>query len=200
MIEIKFLEDENKVVAYDDKKKIGECAFIIDKDNWNIVHTEVNEEYQGKKIARNLVECIIEKAKENDKKISAECSYAKRIIDKNNKLKENDKNNHLTINIYYTGENGSAKEFVKEMISTGIVDQEKKKKGNKRYEYFFPENDPETVLLIDCWENQEALDLHHKSPMMEQIAYLRDKYNLKMKVEQYKTLSKDNQDFETVIR
>lgn len=107
---------------------------------------------------------------------------------------------NLTINIYYTGKNGSAKEFVNEMISTGIVDQVHHEKGNKRYEYFFPENDPETVLLIDCWENQEALDLHHKSPMMEQIAKLRDKYNLKMKVEQYKTISKDNQDFETVIR
>ena len=107
---------------------------------------------------------------------------------------------NLTINIYYTGKNGSAKEFVNEMISTGIVDQVRHEKGNKRYEYFFPESDPETVLLIDCWENQEALDLHHKSPMMEQIAKLRDKYNLKMKVEQYKSISKDNQDFETVIR
>ena len=55
-------------------------------------------------------------------------------------------------------------------------------------------------MLIDCWENQEALDLHHKSPMMEQIAELRNKYKLKMKVEQYTNISKDNKDFETVIR
>ena len=106
----------------------------------------------------------------------------------------------LTINIYYTGKNGSAKEFAKEMISTGIVDAVRNEKGNKRYEYFYPEEDPETVLLIDCWENQEALDLHHKSPMMAQIAELRDKYHLSMKVEQYTSFSKDNQDFETVIR
>lgn len=106
----------------------------------------------------------------------------------------------LTINIYYTGQNGSAKKFVDEMISKGIVDKVRNEKGNKRYEYFFSEKDPETVLLIDCWENQEALDLHHKSPMMEQIAELRSKYNLKMKVEQYTPFSKDNHDFETVIR
>ena len=200
MIEIKFLKSANKAVAYDDKKKIGECEFIVLNNIWNIIHTEVNEEYQDKKIARKLVEMIIEEAEKNNKQLIAECSYAKRIINKNNKLKESDKNMNLTINIYYTGKNGSAKEFVKEMIATGIVEQIRQEKGNKRYEYFFPENDSETVLLIDCWENQEALDLHHKSPMMEQIAYLRDKYNLKMKVEQYKTISKDNQDFETVIR
>ena len=99
---------------------------------------------------------------------------------------------NLTINIYYTGKNGSAKEFVKEMISSGIVDQVRQERGNKRYEYFFSENDPETVLLIDCWENQEALDLHHNSPMMEKIAYLRNKYNLKMRVEQYISIAKDN--------
>ncbi len=106
----------------------------------------------------------------------------------------------LTINIYYTGKNGSAKQFAKEMISSGLVDQVRSELGNKRYEYFFPENDPETVLLIDCWENREALDLHHKSPMMAQIAELRDKYNLKMRVEQYQMITPDNQDFETVIR
>lgn len=34
-------------------------------------------------------------------------------------------------------------------------------------------NDTETVLLIDSRENQEALDIHHKSPMMGKIIALR---------------------------
>ena len=49
---------------------------------WNIVHTEVNNEYQGQGIARKLVECVIEEAKEKTKKVIAECSYAKRILEK----------------------------------------------------------------------------------------------------------------------
>ncbi len=51
------------------------------------------------------------------------------------------------------------------------------------YEYFFPVNDVETVLLIDKWKDQTALDLHHKSEMMKDIANLRKKYNLHMRVE-----------------
>lgn len=94
----------------------------------------------------------------------------------------------LTINIYYTGENGNAKKFADEMVKTGIVDRVRAEKGNKKYEYFFPMDDPETVLLIDRWENKEALDEHHKSPMMKEIASLRDKYHLHMKVEQYKEI------------
>ena len=91
----------------------------------------------------------------------------------------------LTINIYYTGENGSAKKFAEEMIKIGVVDRVRAEKGNLRYNYFFPMDDPETVLLIDRWESEDALDEHHKSPMMKEIADLRDKYHLHMRVEQF---------------
>ena len=47
----------------------------------------------------------------------------------------------------------------------------------------FPMNDPETVLLIDKWAGQSALDAHHKAPMMEKIAILRGKYHLRIRVE-----------------
>lgn len=91
----------------------------------------------------------------------------------------------FTINIYYTGSNGSAKQFAEEMINSGIVNEFRNKKGNLRYEYFNPLNDDETILLIDSWENQEALDEHHKSETMNKIMKLRNKYDLHMKVERY---------------
>ena len=91
----------------------------------------------------------------------------------------------LIINIYYNGKNGSARKFAEEMVSSGIVDRVRAEEGNERYEYFFPMDDKETVMLIDKWKNQEALDLHHKSEMMKEIADLRNKYDLKMRVERF---------------
>ncbi len=91
----------------------------------------------------------------------------------------------LTFNIYYSGKNGNAKKFMEEMLSSGVVDKIRAEKGNIKYEYFFPADDEQTVLLIDSWENQEALDKHHASPMMAEIAQLREKYDLHMKVEKY---------------
>lgn len=96
----------------------------------------------------------------------------------------------LVINIYYTGKDGIARKFAEEMVSKGIVDLIRAEEGNERYEYFFPMEDPETVMLIDRWKNQEALDLHHKSDMMKQITELRNKYGLHMKIEQFTELSK----------
>lgn len=94
----------------------------------------------------------------------------------------------ITINIYYTGKNGSARAFAEEMASSGVVDRVRAEEGNERYEYFLPLNDPETVLLIDRWRDQAAIDAHHKSPMMEEIAALRKKYNLKMRVEKFEEI------------
>jgi quinol monooxygenase YgiN len=91
----------------------------------------------------------------------------------------------ITINIYYTGKNGNARKFAEEMISSGVVNDIRTENGNIRYDYFYPMNDAETVLLIDSWENQKAIDIHHASPMMEQITRLREKYDLSMKVERY---------------
>ncbi len=57
----------------------------------------------------------------------------------------------LTVNLYYTGKNGSARAFAEEMVSRGIVARVRAEEGSERYEYFFPMDDPETVLLIDRW-------------------------------------------------
>ena len=91
----------------------------------------------------------------------------------------------IIVHLYYPGKDGNARKFAEEMTTRGVVDAVRAEEGNERYEYFFSIEDAETVLLIDRWKNQEALDLHHKSEMMKQIAELRDKYRLRLRVERY---------------
>ena len=91
----------------------------------------------------------------------------------------------ITVNLRYTGTNGSARAFAEEMISSGTVDAIRAEEGNLRYEYYQSLDDPETILLIDSWASQEAIDAHHATPMMAKIAELREKYDLHMTVERY---------------
>ena len=95
----------------------------------------------------------------------------------------------ITINIYYKGKNGSAMRFVREMIESGTVEAIRKEKGNLRYDYFLPLSNEETVLLIDKWADENALDMHHKSDIMKEIAKLRDKYGLRMRVERFSEIT-----------
>lgn len=104
----------------------------------------------------------------------------------------------ITVNIYYTGENGNARKFAEEMEQSGTVAAIRAEEGNKKYEYFYPKNDPETVLLIDSWESQEAIDKHHATPMMNKITELRNKYDLHMRVERFiedETIPEQDQNF-----
>ena len=101
----------------------------------------------------------------------------------------------ITINIRYTGKNGAAQAFAREMISSGTVEKIRSEKGNLRYEYYLPfdettDDKNDTILLIDSWENQKAIDQHHATPMMKTIAELRDKYDLHMTIERF--FSDDN--------
>lgn len=91
----------------------------------------------------------------------------------------------ITLHLFYTGTNGNAVKFAKEMESSGIADLIRQERGNLRYEYYCSFDDPETVLLIDSWSDQQAIDLHHTSVMMTEIARLREKYNLHMKAERF---------------
>lgn len=91
----------------------------------------------------------------------------------------------ITVNIYYSGINGSARKFAREMMSSGVVSDIRAEDGNLRYDYFYPVDDEETVLLIDSWKDQKSIDIHHASPMMAKIIELREKYDLHMKVERY---------------
>ena len=91
----------------------------------------------------------------------------------------------ITVNLYYTGIDGNARRFAEEMERTGIARRIRAEEGNLKYEYYTPLGDSETVLLIDSWKDQEAIDRHHSSPMMKEIAKLREKYDLHMTAERY---------------
>lgn len=97
----------------------------------------------------------------------------------------------ITIQITYTGTGQNAQLFMNEMLRSGIVELIRKEPGNLRYDYYIPVEDPRSILLIDSWESQDALDLHHASPMMKTIAGLREKYDVHMKVERYVRIERE---------
>ena len=100
----------------------------------------------------------------------------------------------ITVNLRYIGKNGSARRFAEEMTESGTVAAIRAEEGNLRYDYYLSLDDPETVLLIDSWEDQAAIDRHHASPMMATIAALREKYDLHMTVERFSDAEENEAD------
>ena len=63
----------------------------------------------------------------------------------------------IVMNLYYTGEAGNARKFAEEMERSGTAGLIRQESGNGRYAYFFPMDDPETVLLIDIWRDRKSV-------------------------------------------
>ena len=80
-IRIVFEEAERQSAAYDGDKMIGECQYsAAGTTKWIIAHTGVRPEYNGRGIAKRLVECVIAAARERGVKIVPVCSYAQRMM------------------------------------------------------------------------------------------------------------------------
>ena len=45
------------------------------------------------------------------------------------------------------------------MVDSGLVQAIRNEEGNLQYQYFYSIEDPETILLIDCWKDQAAFYL-----------------------------------------
>ena len=114
-----------------------------------------------------------------DKKAQAAMEAAKRSVP------EPEPEPSVTMLLRYTGKNGAARRFAEEMLASGTAAAIRAEEGNLGYAYYLSLEDPETLLLVDRWRDQAALDAHHASPMMATIAALRAKYDLHMTAERY---------------
>ena len=59
---------------------IGECDYEVTSEGWEIYHTEVSPEHNGKGIAKRLVYKVTEAAEREKANVIPTCSYAARVL------------------------------------------------------------------------------------------------------------------------
>lgn len=84
MIDINYKAQEQRSVALDGDREIGECTYLSDGKIWTINHTFVSPEYGGQGIAKSLVERLVAEARQAGVGLAATCSYAVRLFEKTN--------------------------------------------------------------------------------------------------------------------
>lgn len=85
MVEIKHTNNESKGVfeLYYDGGKAGLMTYSwAGDDKFIIDHTEVDEEYGGKGLGKDLVKAGVEYAREKNVKVIPLCPFAKKVIAK----------------------------------------------------------------------------------------------------------------------
>ncbi|MBR5756366.1 MAG: antibiotic biosynthesis monooxygenase [Firmicutes bacterium] len=64
-----------------------------------------------------------------------------------------------------------------------ILPEFHKEEGNFLYEYFFPADHENEILLLEKWENQKALDAHGSSDASRFIGKIKGEFEVKTDVE-----------------
>lgn len=83
MVEVVYEEKNRRSVAYDGEKLVGECDCEENGKVWTAYHTEVDPAYGGQGIAARLVASVAQAARERGVKIVPQCSYVRRLFEKN---------------------------------------------------------------------------------------------------------------------
>ncbi len=80
-IDVIFDSENSRSVAFHGDKLVGECDYEVSDGRWNIYHTEILSEYEGKGIAKRLVYKLLEESEKSTVTIAATCSYARKVIE-----------------------------------------------------------------------------------------------------------------------
>ena len=79
-VRIEYDKENARSLAFVDDRIVGECDYEETQNGWIIYHTEVDEKYSGKGIAKRLVYRLIEQAERSKTEVSATCSYAVKVL------------------------------------------------------------------------------------------------------------------------
>lgn len=76
---------------------------------------------------------------------------------------------------YYAKENMREK-FMKELMTSGVVDTIRQEDGCIFYDYYLSMQDKNIVLLLEKWESQEKLDHHLAAEHINLLRAIKEKY------------------------
>lgn len=72
-----------KFIAFENEKEVADVSWLVnDESNYVIDHTSVTEEKSGQGIGKDLIDAVVDMARENNKKIIPGCAFARKIFER----------------------------------------------------------------------------------------------------------------------
>ena len=71
---------------------------------------------------------------------------------------------------------GKREEYIERINKEGIADAVRKEDGCIRYDYYFSENDPDEILLIEEWESEKHQQIHIEQQHMTRLREIKPDY------------------------
>jgi quinol monooxygenase YgiN len=82
----------------------------------------------------------------------------------------------MLMHVIYKIIEGKRVEFIQRVEEAGIIEASRQEPGNLSYEYFYPINDSNSVLLVESWINTTAQAAHVKTEHFNKLTELKKEY------------------------
>lgn len=82
----------------------------------------------------------------------------------------------LLMHVTYKVKAGKRDEFIQKVKELGIMTASKQEPGNLFYEYYYPIDDDNSVLLIESWTDTNAQAAHGKTEYFKMLSNLKNEY------------------------
>ena len=81
-----------------------------------------------------------------------------------------------TIYVSFICHEGKREAFVERMKSEGVLQAVREEDGCIRYDYYYADENPNELLLIEAWESAKHQQVHIGQPHMDKLRALKDDY------------------------
>ena len=93
----------------------------------------------------------------------------------------------IVLHVTYHCKPGMRERFYRQITAEGLDAACRKEAGNRQYDYYLPVNSSNELLLIEKWEDADALAVHGKQPHFARIGELKAEYVEKTDIERLTT-------------
>ena len=89
------------------------------------------------------------------------------------------------LNVIYKCRPGMRGEFLETIKAEGLDEASRAEAGNRRYDFYFADADPDELFLLEYWSDAEAVRIHNNQPHFRRFGELKAEYVLETVLERY---------------
>ncbi|MCQ2560485.1 MAG: antibiotic biosynthesis monooxygenase [Clostridia bacterium] len=91
----------------------------------------------------------------------------------------------ILVRVKYRAPEGKREEFVQQLFDEGLPQACRAEEGCISYDYYYSVEDPNEVLLLECWKNESAIMAHGNEPHFNRITEVKAENGIKSIIERF---------------
>ena len=80
----------------------------------------------------------------------------------------------IVLNVTYICDDETREEFLETIYEEGLDMASRAEEGNIKYDYYYPADDSDELLLVEKWRDEEAFEQHKKEPHFRRLGEIKN--------------------------